>query len=329
MYFTFLSITYNHEKFIYQHLESIRFQIINYGIENDFQLIISDDFSTDETINHINKWLEVNGYLFKSIKILKGEANVGLCKNYVKGIGSIDGEYFKALAGDDLYARECIFDAIDLLEKYDMVTTPVAEFIDNRLFSDNKIYSRIFSMYKFAYTPYKRIRKYNIQAPMTPGVFIKKDLLTPEVLDFIVNYKFIEDRSQSVKIYEMNNELKIGNCDKIFILYRHHPEAITKTVNQNISREFREDDRRINEYINSNTKSIIVKVKNSYDSFVLNLNSRLIRRILNINIWSYRMSFLLNYKKYKKKIDCVIKRSYLQNEKFIYDIWEEVKQYEQ
>ena len=31
MYSTFLTITYNHEDFIIQHLESIKFQIENFG----------------------------------------------------------------------------------------------------------------------------------------------------------------------------------------------------------------------------------------------------------------------------------------------------------
>ena len=267
MYFTFLVITYNHEEFVLQHLESIKFQIINYGKNYSFQLVISDDCSGDRTIESINQWVSINGYLFKSIKILESDVNLGTCKNYVRGIKNIEGIYFKALAGDDLYAKDSIFKAVELLKEYDIVTTPVAPFEGSNLFNDSKIYSRIFSMYKFANTSYNKIRLHNIPIPMTPGIFMRRELISKEVIDFIGKHKFIEDRSQNIKIYELNNNLKIGKYEKILILYRHHENAVTKTKKSEILMAFNEDSRNLYTYANRRTKNVGVKLKTRYNIF--------------------------------------------------------------
>ena len=112
--------------------------------------------------------------MFKSIKILENNQNLGTCKNYVKGIKNIKGDYFKSLAGDDLYANENIFEVVKLLKRFDIVSTPVAPFANNKLYYDKKIYSRIYSMYKFTNMQYEKIRKNYISIPMTPGVLSRK-----------------------------------------------------------------------------------------------------------------------------------------------------------
>ena len=43
--FTFLTVAYNHEKFILEHLESIRYLVNNYGDGIDVSIIINDDCS--------------------------------------------------------------------------------------------------------------------------------------------------------------------------------------------------------------------------------------------------------------------------------------------
>ena len=93
--FTFAIITYNHEKHIVEHLESIKYQIANFGQEETFSLIVSDDASNDKTICLIEKWLEQNQYLFHDVKILKSVNNQGITKNYVRAVISVASDNFK------------------------------------------------------------------------------------------------------------------------------------------------------------------------------------------------------------------------------------------
>jgi len=317
MYFTFLTITYNHENFIIQHLESIKFQIENYGKNHEFQLIIADDHSKDNTIKESKKWLKNNAFLFKSITILENDQNLGTCKTYVKGVKNINGDYFKDLAGDDLYACENIFEAVKLLEKYDIVSTPVAPFMDNKIYFDNKIFSRIYSMYKFTNTQYDKIKKNYISIPMTPGVFMKKELLTEDVLSFISKYKFIEDRSKNIKLYENNEKLSIGRYEKILVLYRYHLNAVTKTTNNSVVNDFNIDSIRLYKYVNKNSSNILLKINNSYNIHLSKIRNSKIRTIFNIGAWTYRLNFLLNYNKYKYDINEIINNSFVHNEKHL------------
>ena len=48
--FTFIVITYNHEEFILEHLESIKFLINHYGHGINFTISVADDASKDNTL---------------------------------------------------------------------------------------------------------------------------------------------------------------------------------------------------------------------------------------------------------------------------------------
>ena len=65
--FTFVTITYNHEKYIIEHLESIRYQIENYSEGKKMNLIVSDDGSVDNTMRYAQQWVERNKNLFSEV----------------------------------------------------------------------------------------------------------------------------------------------------------------------------------------------------------------------------------------------------------------------
>ena len=70
--FGFITITYNHEKYIIEHLESIKFQIESYSL-NEVTLLVCDDCSTDNTIELISKWTSKYEWLFKDIQIIRSD----------------------------------------------------------------------------------------------------------------------------------------------------------------------------------------------------------------------------------------------------------------
>ena len=65
--FAFCVLAYNHEKYIVEHLESIKYLIEVHGAGIDFQIIVNDDCSTDKTLLLINLWLEKHRELFADI----------------------------------------------------------------------------------------------------------------------------------------------------------------------------------------------------------------------------------------------------------------------
>ena len=183
-------------------------------------------------------------------------------------------------------------------------------------------------MYQFVNTSYDKIRKNVILMPMTPGVFIKKQLLTDDVLNFVDRFKLIEDKSAYIKLYEMNSNLNFGIYEKVLILYRYHANAITKTDNLRIANQFNNDDRMLDKYVAQNSSSLFVKLKYLYNFYLKNIGNRRIRLMLNIDVWLYRLSFLIFYPKYRNSMRAIINSFYMQNEEHLNYLIAEAKRYE-
>jgi len=91
-----LLITYNHEKYIAQALESILMQETDF----DFNIVVADDKSTDYTVDIIKKYEKKTPISFRYIA---AEENLGTTKNYGRAFAQCDAEYVAILEGDDFW----------------------------------------------------------------------------------------------------------------------------------------------------------------------------------------------------------------------------------
>lgn len=89
-------ITYNHEKYISQAIESVLMQKTNFY----FELIVGDDFSLDNTQNIINK-IHLQ-YPDKIVPILR-KKNIGMMPNFIDVLQNAKGKYIAILEGDDYW----------------------------------------------------------------------------------------------------------------------------------------------------------------------------------------------------------------------------------
>lgn len=89
--------TYNSSDFILATLDSIKDQTYQ-----NIQLIISDDCSTDQTIEICTNWLDANSRRFVHSKIIQSTKNTGVVGNANRGLKVANGEWIKFLAGDDI-----------------------------------------------------------------------------------------------------------------------------------------------------------------------------------------------------------------------------------
>jgi glycosyltransferase involved in cell wall biosynthesis len=87
---------YNRKNFIIEQLQSILAQTYK-----NWELILVDDCSTDGSDEIIRKFIEEN----KDRKIIykKNERNLGLMKNFEKGLGYVSGEYAAVCDSDDVW----------------------------------------------------------------------------------------------------------------------------------------------------------------------------------------------------------------------------------
>ncbi|WP_243349656.1 glycosyltransferase [Parabacteroides sp. FAFU027] len=103
-------ITYNHEKYITQAIESIVSQKCNFPIE----LIIGEDCSTDDTrricIEYQDKYPQI-------IRLLLPDSNLGVMGNFTETIMESKGKYIALCEGDDYWTDELkLQKQIDFLE---------------------------------------------------------------------------------------------------------------------------------------------------------------------------------------------------------------------
>jgi glycosyltransferase involved in cell wall biosynthesis len=89
-------ITYNHEKYIAKALESILMQ----KVEFDFEVVIGEDCSTDNTRNIILKYADKYPDKFK---LLLHERNIGPMANHIAVLNACTGKYIAMLEGDDYW----------------------------------------------------------------------------------------------------------------------------------------------------------------------------------------------------------------------------------
>ena len=95
--------TYNSSKFIIDTLESIKAQTYK-----NIELIISDDASSDNTIDICKEWIETNRSRFVNVHLLTIEKNTGIPANMNRSIPYLTGKWVKACAGDDVLLPWCI-----------------------------------------------------------------------------------------------------------------------------------------------------------------------------------------------------------------------------
>ena len=92
-------ITYNHEVFISKAIESVLMQKTDF----EFELLISDDASTDNTVEICREYQKKYPNI---IRLVAYEKNVGMINNFINAYNSCKGKYMAILDGDDYFIDE-------------------------------------------------------------------------------------------------------------------------------------------------------------------------------------------------------------------------------
>jgi hypothetical protein len=93
------TVTYNHERFLAQALESALAQKTNF----DFEIVVGEDGSIDGTRAIAERYAARHP---ERIRLLPAEKNLGLTRNTARTIDACRGEYIANLEGDDYWVRD-------------------------------------------------------------------------------------------------------------------------------------------------------------------------------------------------------------------------------
>ena len=108
--------TYNGEKYIVDQLESILNQKLK-----DFEIIVVDDVSTDNTVELITKYFSSNN--FTNYQLIKNDKNIGATCSFEKGVINSNGDYISFCDQDDVWMSKKLESLKIKIEKgsYDLV----------------------------------------------------------------------------------------------------------------------------------------------------------------------------------------------------------------
>lgn len=95
-----LVTTFNHARYVAEALESLRAQT-----SRDFEVIITDDASTDGCADVIADWLSRTGF---EAQFIRNPVNRGICANRNTALSRARGRFVCSLSGDDSYAADRI-----------------------------------------------------------------------------------------------------------------------------------------------------------------------------------------------------------------------------
>lgn len=288
-------VCFNHSKFVLECLDSLLKQKFK-----NWELIIADDASSDNSVEIISTWLNENKVVAKTIFHKK---NIGLVKTLNECIDLSKGRYIKIIAADDIMLPDLLSDMVERFESltpdYQLIYTN-ANYIDengnigeslldlnfdfNRdkieemLFKDNFILAPT-SMFKSSI--YSLVGKYNE--------------------DFV-----IEDYEFSLRL---SKKFKIDYIPKILGLYRIHSNNISKKI------DLDEEIVRIKIYYDTDGKYSEVILNNILELYRKGNITKKIREAYTgykgkSNGLAFFLKYKLPYKLYKLK-NFVIYRKYL------------------
>lgn len=306
--FAFLVLAYNHEEYIVEHLESIKYLVETYASCIDVDIIINDDCSRDRTVELIISWLSVNAYLFRAVVKTFNEVNIGTCASVLNMLSHVTADSLKLTAGDDVYSFENIFEFAFLEDDVAFLSGIPVGLIDGKLV---EVKSDIFGIVssQVIYHDKPLIDRFtglsNNNAPNM--IYNKKYLTDDKVKEFLARFDVVEDWPLQIAIAEHFPNTKFSLADQVFVYYRR---TLGSTYIVAGSRFF-SDKENVFLYMMSRTNKVSGRLLLRNRLLLFSLNNRLCNKVFNLSFYRYALALLLCFfgvLKEMRKIDIPLER---------------------
>ena len=274
--------TYNDEKFIWESIESI----LNQSFE-DFEFIIINDCSKDNTSNIIKKYQEKD----ERIRVINNNKNIWLTKNLNKWLKLAKWKYIARMDADDIALKDRLKTQYEYLEKNKDIFLIWwwAEVIDEKW------------NFKYNYKPICWVKKVSRTLEKWNCIYHPTIMFRNEW--FLYREKFVYTQDYDFYLTLLSAWKKIDNiCDKL-IKYRVNSNSISWTKNSK-QRLFREKAKEFyfqrkknwkDNYDKFDNKEILeIDVKNSTNKIVLQWQI-----VSNFELWNFKESRLYSKKYFK------------------------------
>ena len=197
---------YNSEKYISEAIQSVLDQTYS-----NFELLVLDDGSTDNTLSIINKFAD------ERIKIFKSERNYGIVHQLNKGIDNSRGEFIARMDADDISHPERFNKQIDYLNSHPTIdvlgtfANKIGEEAGLIQYNYNKSEQISFLLNFYCYM-------------LHPTVMMRKRIFSK--CKYSSDYPLAEDYGLWCQI---NNGSNLYILDEVLLDYRIHSEQTNKS----------------------------------------------------------------------------------------------------
>lgn len=235
-------ISYNSSATIIETMDSILKQTYPY-----IELVVSDDCSTDDTVEVVKQWMDVNkDKLYGGATIVNTIQNTGISGNCNNAISHSSGRWIKLMAADDMLMPEALSEYLNFckinnteiclakLKLFGQTIPHVTEFYEN-------LYPKIQESLKK-----KKLRILKELFVLSPPLFMSRDFFEM-IGEFDERYPFGEEWPFFAKVYSANIDIPL--IDKELVLYRIHNSICREDGRENrrvfdSEREFFVNERR-------------------------------------------------------------------------------------
>lgn len=223
-------ITYNSAKFVLETLESAKAQTYQ-----NIELIISDDCSSDNTIEICKEWLKDNKDRFVNTELITVEQNTGIPANCNRGVKASKGEWIKLIAGDDALIGDCIDKNLQYTNKNSfakVVVSKVARYIET---FEKENFSHFTSHKDSLFFSVNASQQYDLLLRMnrvwtTPSTFISKEIY--QLVKYDERFRMLEDYPFWLNLTK--SKIKIYYFDELTVNYRQSINSVDNNFSKKI-----------------------------------------------------------------------------------------------
>ena len=297
-----IAVSYNHSPFVIETLNSILLQTYK-----NWELIIVDDCSKDDTVEKIENWIKTNNV---RCKFIKHDQNQGVCKTFNEGLTYCKGEFLQIISCDDILNLDKLEKQVSILNGLEAQVAFLfsdAYIIENGAVSDIPLF---LARFKLSDKPiienlYELLLEGNFIPAMSALIRMKiaremggfDESLPYEDYDFWLRvtqkYKCYFSEYPSVKYRLHENNLHANLKSKQFldywVLIKHKSSLIARErINKIIYRMA------IQKNDDLSSKNVLIDIKKNHLEIV---KSKFIRWLL---YWSLPLIFYRKYYQFKK-----------------------------
>lgn len=176
----------------------------------DFEFLIINDGSTDNTVDIIN------GYDDPRIKLIHNDGNKGLIYSLNYGLEIAQGKYIARMDADDIAMDTRLEKQVSFLENNPDISILGTAFI---------LMGTPYEIHHPNYNEEIRIKLLDDGAFAHPTVMMRKDSIDSNNIRYNADYKYIEDYQFWVEAAIQN--LKMANLDEVLLEYRQHSNQVS------------------------------------------------------------------------------------------------------